>query len=1077
MGLSCLLLTSTVLGNSVFAQANAVDPTTSTASVGSVPPSTASVESTMATTSTASVESAVSTTSTASVESTASTTSTASVESTVSTTSTASVESTASTTSTTSVESTSSTTNTTSVVSTQTTTGTTSVTSTTTPTASTASEETTSVPTPLSQNVAATANLSIQNGVKAIAPTPGGIVIHYRLVNAEGLYINAAKEPVADVTQAALVSHVQYAYNGSTVLQSSMQYEVTPQAVPNGFVVVNSTAQKIFLSANQIETVTFDVQAEAEENYYAVTYKESDATGAEVRSYILSSHSVTVQNFFSVPQGKQFAGWATVAGASTAEYLEQAPLLSGAPSGDITLYPVWEKGEYYVTYHTNYPEGSSMDPISKIQGPYSYGDNLITANTTDLAFAAPEGKVFLRWNPSPVEVSTAGYDADALIGTVGTNWVLYAIWGKRTVGEENYDWQVTATAYTGTYDGKAHDALKGEPTISALGGAALPTDLTYRYSLDNGKSWSTVIPEITDAGNHTILVESSSTTADKTKVTQVIATIEKASLTIHADDVQMNYQQSVPALTYTFTNEAGQNTFPSSMTSVQKQAEEEAVRQEMAGKTPLQTTATNTSLPNTYPITATQGVGQVTETKNYTLTYIAGNLTIKPLSIVDITIHADPYQSGYNAQEHPAATNVTSSLPNATFEYSLDGKTFSPNMPTVKDAGDYTLYIKATAPGYEGSKTITVKPNILPSTLVVDVLDYQKQEGQTDPTFEATVSGLHGDDTIVSLLQRQEGETPGIYEITAKVTSNGNYTIVVNPGILTITAVEVLPPTTTTPPPTTTQPEVTPTPGPETTDTTSSTPEPAIPPTTSVTTPPTTDEPETDEPETDVVGTTSEETEEEPEDTTSQPEAGVIPLPPITTEGTVTDEEPQNVQVNGQDLEETDYSIDEEGNFTLSPEFLQSLPDGEHVITLELAGDTYQSTVIMEGGVPLSAGAFQKVVGWSLFDLLMTIAAVLLPVLYLVIRPKKKSDEDEEEEVEEEEEDPATHKKRVITTVVLTVIAIAAVILLFVTQNFLNPMRLFDQYSILFAVFVFGQLILSMISKKKQSARDQSAYA
>ena len=90
---------------------------------------------------------------------------------------------------------------------------------------------------------------------------------------------------------------------------------------------------------------------------------------------------------------------------------------------------------------------------------------------------------------------------------------------------------------------------------------------------------------------------------------------------------------------------------------------------------------------------------------------------------------------------------------------------------------------------------------ITPAPVVIEVGDYVKNYGDPDPVFKETVTGLFGDDTVTYTIAREKGEEPGKYPIVITAESTqGNYTVTVINGTLTIL-----------PPP---SPEVTPTPTP-----------------------------------------------------------------------------------------------------------------------------------------------------------------------------------------------------------------------------------------------------------------------
>ncbi len=188
-----------------------------------------------------------------------------------------------------------------------------------------------------------------------------------------------------------------------------------------------------------------------------------------------------------------------------------------------------------------------------------------------------------------------------------------------------------------------------------------------------------------------------------------------------------------------------------------------------------------------------------------------------------------------------------------------------------------------------------------------------------------------------------------------------------------------------------------------------------------------------------------------------------IVIPPIVDNGDF-----ENVQVDGNDLGEDDYTIDEGGNLVISPEYIATLSNGEHTIRVETGGEVYETTLVVDDGVPLSMGEFHIIEGsWSLFDLIMTIAAVVLAIGYAVVRARRREDEDEMEDSEEEEEQK--RKRRILTSVTLALLGIFNIILFLLTQDMKQPMSIFDIYSVVFAIVVIVQVVIMFFIRKKSS--------
>ncbi len=192
--------------------------------------------------------------------------------------------------------------------------------------------------------------------------------------------------------------------------------------------------------------------------------------------------------------------------------------------------------------------------------------------------------------------------------------------------------------------------------------------------------------------------------------------------------------------------------------------------------------------------------------------------------------------------------------------------------------------------------------------------------------------------------------------------------------------------------------------------------------------------------------------------------------PEITPEGGITIDPPEDgklpdrVELDGEELGPDDYTVDENGKVTLKPEFLATLPDGTYTLSVYYDGVRYDSVIIMEGGVPLSAGEFRRAGAWSLFDLLMTIFATISAIVFF-IAVRKKSKEDEEDENDDKE----ASKRNNITLVMAILLAVFNIVLLFLTQDFTQPMVFFDIYSILFGLVFVIQVVLEVVFRRKKS--------
>ncbi len=115
------------------------------------------------------------------------------------------------------------------------------------------------------------------------------------------------------------------------------------------------------------------------------------------------------------------------------------------------------------------------------------------------------------------------------------------------------------------------------------------------------------------------------------------------------------------------------------------------------------------------------------------------------------------------------------------------------SIPIGKDAGTYHYYLEVTATAANGdAKTTAVAATLTvnPKTVSVVPTDGQKKyTGQSDPTFQYTLSGADDPLTVTGALSRKAGEDAGSYAYTIGTlkTDNKNYHLVLSSDASTFT--------------------------------------------------------------------------------------------------------------------------------------------------------------------------------------------------------------------------------------------------------------------------------------------------
>ncbi len=222
----------------------------------------------------------------------------------------------------------------------------------------------------------------------------------------------------------------------------------------------------------------------------------------------------------------------------------------------------------------------------------------------------------------------------------------------------------------------------------------------------------------------------------------------------------------------------------------------------------ISTTATNTSLPGAGELQgeyagqyAINLSGSVLNDADVLTNYVVTEFKDGALNIInsdEMDIEGTAHEGTYDATEHDAFPNGVDVVfgnndnPDVTITYSTDGTNFDAEMPAFTDAGEYTVYVRAEADGYE-TVTIERTVTIAPKDVSITPENAGKTMGEDDPdSFIANVLGTEGTDTLDYTVSRVPGETVGTYDIIVTLnTQDQNYNITLNVGTFTISAVVV----------------------------------------------------------------------------------------------------------------------------------------------------------------------------------------------------------------------------------------------------------------------------------------------
>ena len=432
------------------------------------------------------------------------------------------------------------------------------------------------------------------------------------------------------------------------------------------------------------------------------------------------------------------------------------------------------------TWNTDVPQikdfGSMTVKVKAEHPHYQPAENTYTLEVTRKAVtvtANNKSKTYGETDPT----------LDATVsGTVGSETVNYTV--TRTAGEDVAGSPYTITPsgaaiqgnYTVTYNpgtltiGKATFTVSGTSYDkvydgNTYGDAATATDMvntTISYSTDGGINWTTTVPTVRDVAELNVKVKAENPNYFPAENSYSLK-ITRKPITITALDNEKFFRNNDPTLS------AKVETLVSgdSVTYYVSRDKGEDV--------------------GTYAINVTGNAEQ----GNYSITFVPGTFTIKQTNHMTLTV--TPYKDAYDGQAHGVAATAKGygeDLPDATITYSTDGgQTWSPNVPQITNVGTINVTAKAVHKNF-----VTVTKNytleVTGKEVTVKANDKTKVYGETDPSFDAVVTGTLGTDTVTYSLTREAGEDvkAGGYKITPSgAKDQGNYTVKYEQGTLTIT--------------------------------------------------------------------------------------------------------------------------------------------------------------------------------------------------------------------------------------------------------------------------------------------------
>ena len=291
----------------------------------------------------------------------------------------------------------------------------------------------------------------------------------------------------------------------------------------------------------------------------------------------------------------------------------------------------------------------------------------------------------------------------------------------------------------------------------------------FEYTVEGGtiEGTPTITCEATKsspAGSYTIFIEVGTIDYSNLILVNGALTITKAPLTVKATSYIREYGQPNPEFEITYEGfKNGEN-------------EDVLIQKPTAG-----TEADENSFPGIYDIVVWGG-----ESQNYDFNYVYGSLTVKEAPLITITVKDCEREYG---EENPV------------FEYTVEGGTIE-GLPTpscsatktspVVEEG-YVITVDTTSISYPNLMLVNGTLTVTKAPLTVSAKSYSRTQGELNPEFEITYSGLKNDENEDVLTRKPTVTTeataesaPGDYLIIVSGGEAQNYNFIYVNGTLTI---------------------------------------------------------------------------------------------------------------------------------------------------------------------------------------------------------------------------------------------------------------------------------------------------
>nr|WP_297704123.1 MBG domain-containing protein [uncultured Butyrivibrio sp.] len=327
---------------------------------------------------------------------------------------------------------------------------------------------------------------------------------------------------------------------------------------------------------------------------------------------------------------------------------------------------------------------------------------------------------------------------------------------------------MAVTPYNHAYDGASHDAV----TVTG----DYIEEATVTYSTDGGTTWTATKPSVKDVADSGQVQVKAVMGSQEPIIKTVNAVVSQKSVTVAANKAEKEEDATTyPTYKATVTGVVTGQIYTYTITNTK---ESEMAVNKYTGAIVVSDLVV-------------KDAGGNTTTSNYNIRYVAGDYEITNGEFKDLQakFKVTGYTGTYDGKSHGLTISGTTEHTNLI--YSTDaGNVWVTEAPTVKDVEDSTtVYVRAYV-GTDTTKYVTKKVNLKVSkrSAKITVNAASKKQGEKDPDFSATVSGIVAGESFKYHIERtDDSDSVGTHTIKAVLDEEyPNYQITLKSAYLTI---------------------------------------------------------------------------------------------------------------------------------------------------------------------------------------------------------------------------------------------------------------------------------------------------